>query len=291
MGAMTDTPAATLVSAWTRTRNQLRAAGVTSPVFDARLLVEAAFGVARLDILTDPHRAVDAAALARLDGLAARRVAREPLAYILGRTEFWSLPFAVSDAVLTPRPDTETVVHAAVAALPEDIPVRVLDLGAGSGVILLSILHVRPLAEGIGVDASEAALDIARANATALGLDARVRFVKGDWGAGIEGAFDLVVSNPPYIASAEIETLEPEVAIHEPRLALDGGPDGLDAYRRLMPDVARLLRPGGRFALEIGQGQGDDVIAIARAAGLVPEAVRPDLTGVGRVVIGAKPAL
>lgn len=290
MGAMTEATATTLVSAWTQTRNRLKAAGVASPVFDARLLVEAAFGVARLDILTDPHRPVDAAAIARLDELAARREAREPLAYILGRTEFWSLPFAVSDAVLTPRPDTETVVHAAVIALPEGAPTRVLDLGTGSGVILLSILHARPMAEGVGVDASEAALAIARENAMALGLDARARFVQGDWGAGLDGTFDLVVSNPPYIVSHEIDGLEPEVAVHEPRLALDGGADGLDAYRQLMPDVARLLRPGGRFALEIGLGQGDDVIALARAAGLAPEAVRPDLTGIGRVVIGAKPA-
>ena len=288
MGAMTEATAMTLVSAWTRTRNLLKAAGVASPVFDARLLVELATGVSRLDILTDPHREIPAEGVARLEALAARRAAREPLAYILGRTEFWSLPFGVTDAVLTPRPDTETVVHAALAALPEDMPVRVLDLGVGSGVILLSILHARPLAQGVGVDASAAALEVARQNAAALALDARARLITGNWGAGLEGTFDLVVSNPPYIATAEIETLDPEVAVHEPRLALDGGVDGLAAYRALMPDIFRLLRPGGRFVLEIGRGQGDDVMALARAAGLAPEGVRPDLTGIARVVIGAR---
>ena len=291
MGAMTDMPANnTLVSAWTRTRNALTAAGVASPVFDARLLVERATGVTRLDILTDPHRPVAADAMARLEALAARRVAREPLAYILGHAAFWSLNFGVSPAVLTPRPDTETVVHAALAGVPEDKPCRVLDLGAGSGIILLSILHARPLARGVGIDASPEALAIAAANAKALGLEARATFQVGDWGVGVEGPFDLVVSNPPYIATHEIDALEPEVAVHEPRLALDGGPDGLDAYRRLMPDVTRLLKPGGRFALEIGQGQGEAVIALARAAGLDPELVRPDLTGIGRVVVGARPA-
>ena len=296
MGAMTDAsapatpkPTDTLVAAWTRTRDVLKAAGVASPAYDARQLVEAAVGVVRLDILTDPYRQVAPEAGARLDALAARRAGREPLAYILGHAAFWSLDFAVGPAVLTPRPDSETVVHAALAALPEDASARVLDLGTGSGILLLSILHARPLAEGVGIDASPAALAVARANAVALGLENRAGFAASDWGAGLAGPFDLVVSNPPYIATAEIDGLDPEVAVHEPRMALDGGDDGLDAYRRLMPDVFRLLAPGGRFALEIGQGQGDAVIAIARAAGLEPELVRPDLTGIGRVVVGARP--
>lgn len=282
---------ATLVSAWSAARARLTAAGVESPVFDARLLLEAAAGVARLDILTDPHRPLDAAALARLEALVARREAREPLGYVLGRQAFWNMELAVSPAVLTPRPDTETLVHAALAALPADAPARVLDLGVGSGAILLAILRERPLAEGVGIDSSTAALDVACANAQALGLDARARFRHGDWGQGLtDNAFDLAVSNPPYIATAEIGTLAPEVAHYEPRLALDGGPDGLGAYRRLAPDLVRLLRPGGRFALEIGQGQSEAVIGIVRAAGLVPEAVRPDLAGIGRVVVGGRPA-
>lgn len=285
MGAMT----LTLVAAWTKARRALEAAGVTLPVFDARLLLEAAAEVSRLDILTDPHRPVPDEAAARLDALVARRVAREPVAYILGRKAFYALDFAVGPAVLTPRPDTETVVDAALAALPADAPVRVLDLGTGSGAILLSILASRPKATGLGVDASVDALVFAHANAAALGLSDRAAFAHGDWGRGIEGPFDLVVSNPPYIPTAQIDTLEPEVSVHEPRLALDGGADGLDAYRRLWPDVAGLLRPGGRFAVEIGQGQDRDVAALAAAAGLVVDAVRPDLAGIGRVVLGHRP--
>lgn len=279
----------TLVAIWTATRNRLKAAGVASPVLDARLLVEAAAGVARLDIVTDPYRIVPPEALRRLNALTERREAREPLAYILGAREFWSLKLAVSPAVLTPRPETETLVDAALAALAPDAPAAVLDLGTGSGAILLSVLHERPAASGVGVDISEAALAIARANAAALGLDARARFRAGDWGAGLDGPFDLVLSNPPYIPTADIDGLEPEVARHEPRLALDGGPNGLDAYRRLAPDLVRLLKPGGRFALEVGRGQAGPVLAILRAAGLEPEVVRADLAGVGRVVAGRRP--
>jgi release factor glutamine methyltransferase len=287
MGAMT----LTLVAAWTKARRALEAAGVDLPVFDARLLVEAAAEVKRLDILTDPHRLVSAEAAARLDALVARRAAREPLAYILGTKAFWSLDFAVGPAVLTPRPDTETVVEAALAALPADRAVRVLDLGVGSGAILLSILSALPLAAGVGVDASPEALVFAKANAVALGLADRAVLLHGDWGAGVEGPFDLVVSNPPYIPTGEIAGLEPEVSVHEPRLALDGGTDGLDAYRRLWPDVARLLMPGGRFAVEIGKGQGADVSALARAAGLEVEAIKHDLAGIGRVILGRKTPL
>lgn len=286
MGAMT----LTLVSAWTKARRTLEAAGIELPVFDARLLLEAAAGVGRLDILTDPHREISDAAGERLDALVARRVAREPVAYILGKKAFYALDFAVGPAVLTPRPDTEMVVEAALAALEEDAPARILDLGVGSGAILLSILSARPAATGIGVDVSPDALVFAEGNAAALGLSGRATLVHGDWGAGVSGAFDLVVSNPPYIPTDRIAGLEPEVSVHEPRLALDGGDDGLDAYRRLWPDVARLLKPGGRFCVEIGIGQGADVSALARAAGLEVEAIKPDLAGIDRVVLGRKPA-
>jgi len=287
MGAMT----LTLVSAWTKARRTLEAAGVELPVFDARLLLEAATGVSRLDILTDPHRSIADQDSARLDALVARRAAREPIAYILGRKAFYALDFAVGPAVLTPRPDTEMVVEAALAAVPEDFPADVLDLGVGSGAILLSILSARPEATGTGIDASPDALVFAESNAAALGLASRATFVHGDWGNGVLGPFDLVVSNPPYIPSGDIAGLEPEVSIHEPRLALDGGDDGLEAYRRLWPDVARLLKPGGRFCVEIGAGQGPEVSALARAAGLEVEAIKPDLAGIGRVVLGCRPAI
>ena len=287
MGAMT----LTLVSAWTKARRTLEAAGVELPVFDARLLLEAATGVSRLDILTDPHRSIADQDSARLDALVARRAAREPIAYILGRKAFYALDFAVGPAVLTPRPDTEMVVEAALAAVPEDFPADVLDLGVGSGAILLSILSARPEATGTGIDASPDALVFAESNAAALGLASRATFVHGDWGNGVLGPFDLVVSNPPYIPSGDIAGLEPEVSIHEPRLALAGGDDGLEAYRRLWPDVARLLKPGGRFCVEIGAGQGPEVSALARAAGLEVEAIKPDLAGIGRVVLGCRPAI
>lgn len=283
-------PAApTLVSAWTLTRNKLKAAGISTPVLDARALVEAATGVARLDILTDPYRPVAPAALEQLAALTARRAAREPLAYILGRRDFWSLTLSVTPDVLVPRPETETVVEAVLAAFAEQEAFSLLDLGVGSGAILLAVLSARPHATGTGVDASEGALAIAAANARRIGLADRVQLLRGDWGAALDGVYDAIVSNPPYIESEVIETLDPEVARHEPRLALDGGADGLEAYRRLLPDIARLLRRGGRFALEIGQGQEGAVIALAKAAGLVPEAVRPDLAGIGRVVTGVRP--
>ena len=287
MGAMT----LTLVSAWTKARRTLEAAGVELPVFDARLLLEAAAGVGRLDILTDPHRAITEDDAARLEALVKRRAAREPIAYILGKKAFYTLDFAVGPAVLTPRPDTEMVVEAALAALPEGQDAQVLDLGVGSGAILLSVLASRPKARGLGVDASADALVFAESNAAALGLSDRATFLHGDWGAGVDGPFDLVVSNPPYIRTGDIDGLEPEVAVHEPKLALDGGGDGLDAYRRLWPDVARLLKPGGRFCVEIGAGQGPEVSALAKAAGLEVEAIKPDLGGIGRVVLGCRPAV
>jgi release factor glutamine methyltransferase len=279
----------TLVAAWTRTRHALIAAGVGSPVLDARMLLEEAAGVSRLEIVTDPYRPVGAEVRARLEALTARRVAREPLSHILGRKDFWTLSLAVSSAVLTPRPETETLVEAALAALPPDRAARVLDLGVGSGAILLAVLSERPLAQGVGVDKSVAALAVAQANAQRLGLADRAELREGDWDAGLEGPFDLILSNPPYIASDVIPGLMPEVSRHEPLLALDGGADGLDAYRRLGPALRRLLAPGGRFALEIGQGQEAQVIVLLRGGGLLPEAVRPDLAGIGRVVVGAAP--
>jgi release factor glutamine methyltransferase len=277
---------ATLVSTWTDLRARLAAAGVETPAFDARLLLEAAEGVSRIDILTDPRREVSPAGLERLEALAVRRAAREPLAYILGKQHFWSFVMAVSPAVLTPRPDTETLVRVALELLPPGQGRRILDLGVGSGAVLLAILSERAGDTGLGIDASASALTLAAANAAALGMDMRAAFALGDWGKQLEGTFDLIVSNPPYIEAGAIETLMPEVARYEPRIALDGGGDGLDAYRALAPDVARLLAPGGGFAFEIGQGQGEAVAALAQAAGLKVLGQRADLAGIARVVYG-----
>ncbi|HWE98553.1 MAG TPA: peptide chain release factor N(5)-glutamine methyltransferase, partial [Caulobacteraceae bacterium] len=261
------------------------------PVIDARLLVEAAAEASRTDIIADPHRVLSDAQAATLDDYVARRERREPVSHILGRKGFWKIMLAVNSHVLTPRPDTETVVERALRHLPEDRAVSVLDLGVGSGAILLSILAERPAAKGLGVDVSEEALAVARENAANLGLAGRTVLLRGDWTTGLgDASFDLVVSNPPYIPSGDIAGLEPEVRDHEPRLALDGGPDGLDAYRLLAPEIMRVLKPGGRFAVEIGHDQSAAVEALFKAAGATHIETAMDLANRDRVVLGAKPA-
>ena len=276
-----------LVTAWAEARDKLRAAGVDSPVLDARLLVEAGAGVQRLDIVTDPRRELSEAQRAAIDALVARRVAREPISHILGRKAFWTFDFAVTPAVLTPRPETEFLIELALELLPKDQPRRVLDLGTGSGAILLTVLSERALAHGTGVDLSSDALAVAQGNADALGLSARAELHHGAWDADLADArFDLVLSNPPYIPSSEIEALAPEVARHEPRLALDGGADGLDAYRAMLPRLPLRLTPGGAFGFEVGAGQAEAVVKLARGAGLAVEQPRRDLAGVERVVWG-----
>lgn len=281
---------ATLVSLWAEVRQRLEAAGVDTPVLDARLLLEAGAGIARLDIITDPRRVLSDAQAAAVEALTRRRETREPISHILGRKAFWSLDLAVTPDVLTPRPETELLVHVALEMLTPGASARVLDLGLGSGAILLAVLTERPNATGVGVDASGAALAVARHNADALGLAARLTLQHGDWCLGMEGPFDLVLSNPPYIPSQEIAGLEPEVARHEPRLALDGGVDGLDAYRAILAGLPRLLAPDGGFALEVGRCQAERVEALARAQGLVTATTRMDLQGVPRVVTGKRAA-
>ena len=279
----------TLVTAWGAARDRLKAAGVDSPVMDARLLVEAGARVQRLDIVTDPRRELTVEQAQAIETLVARRVQREPLSHILGKRAFWTLELIVTPAVLTPRPETEFLVELALELLPKDQPARVLDLGTGSGAILLSVLAERPLASGVGLDLSTEALAVAHSNAEALGLTAQVEFHHGGWDAELRAPFDVVLSNPPYIPSAEIDTLEPELG-YEPRLALDGGPDGLDAYRAIAPRLKALVRPSGGFALEVGAGQADAVNALLTEAGLTPEQPRKDLAGFARVVWGRTPS-
>lgn len=276
----------TLVEVWTALRRRFEAAGIETPVIDARLLLEAGAGVSRLDIITDPRRAISAEQAAAVERLAQRREAREPVSQIIGRKGFWTFELSVTADVLTPRPDTELVVDTALEMLTGERPSKVLDLGVGSGAILLAILHERPLARGVAVDASAAALRVAQTNAKALGLDTRIDWIGGSWDSECGEGFDIVVSNPPYIPSEEIAGLEPEVARFEPRLALDGGEDGLDAYRMITPALPRLLRPGGGFVLEVGKGQAPAVAALAEAAGLSGVHARRDLAGVERVVAG-----
>jgi release factor glutamine methyltransferase len=282
----------TLVKAWGQAKARLEAAGLTGPVIDARLLVEAAADATRVDIVTDPYRLLTTEQEATLDNYLSRREHREPVSHILGRKGFWKIMLNVTSDVLTPRPDTETVVEFSLRTFPEHAAWSILDLGVGSGAILLALLAERPAARGLGIDISEDALAVARDNAAALGLAGRMALLRSDWTAGLgEGLFDLVVSNPPYIANDVIETLEPEVRDHEPRIALEGGPDGLDHYRVLAPEILRVLKPGGRFAVEIGYDQKAEVEALFRAAGAEAVQTIRDLSDRDRVVAGMKKAL
>ena len=282
----------TLVKAWNGARDRLKAAGVDSPVIDARLLLEAAAGATRADILAEPQRPLSDEEAGRLDEMVERRARREPISHILGRKGFWSIMLQVTPDVLTPRPETEMVVDEALRGFGERDRFSMLDLGVGSGAILLAILAERPAARGLGVDVSEEALAVARENAANLGLGGRAALLRGDWTSGLDGdAFDLVVSNPPYIRSGEIATLEPEVRDHEPRLALDGGADGLDAYRQLAPEILRVLKPGGRFVVEIGHDQAEAVQSLFVAARAEAVSLSQDLQGRDRIVAGSKKPL
>ena len=265
--------------------------GVADAPREAALVLRAAAGLDAKDLIVDPDAALGPAA-ERVDAYATRRAAGEPLSRIVGWREFWGLRFALSADALDPRPATETIVEAALDTFSarRGEALRVIDFGVGSGALIAALLSEFPAARGLGVDLNPGAAAQARANLAALGLADRAEIGVGDWGAGLEGEFDLIVANPPYVASGDIDGLAREVRNHDPRLALDGGADGLDAYRALAPDVARLLAPRGRFFLEVGAGQADAVQAIAAAAGLAGLATRRDLAGIERVVSGERAA-
>lgn len=279
---MTDT---TLVTAWKAATAALKAGAIDSPSIDARLLLEVATGASRTDILTDPYRALTPDQQATLDGYVQRRLRREPVSRILGKKGFWKIMLTVTPDVLSPRPDTETILDVVMLAFPPHQAFEMIDLGVGSGAILLAILAERAGAKGAGTDISSEALAVARENAANLGLDGRSTFIRTEWAAGFaDHGFDLVVSNPPYIPSGDIPGLDPEVRDHDPILALDGGPDGLEAYRELAPEIMRILKPGGVFAVEIGWDQGPQVKALFEAAGFEGVIVVKDLSDRDRVV-------
>ncbi len=265
---------------------QLAGAGVPEPLREARLLLERVAGIPRSRQLAAPDLRLAPEVVARVRAAAARRAAREPLAYITGRREFYGLDFAVGPAVLVPRPETELLVDLALARLAprRDRPLRLLDIGTGSGCILAALLYHLPRAFGIGTDLSLPALRVADANLRRHGLRQRAGLVCTRWAEAVAGPLDLVVGNPPYVATAEMAVLPPEVR-HEPRLALEAGPEGLAAFLAIVPDLPRLLAPDGLALLEIGRGQGGAVAGLARAHGLEVLEIRPDLAGVPRAVV------
>lgn len=265
---------------------RLRAAGVESPRREARLLLAHVLGLRPEEIVSGKFSLQGAQFRSRFEAVLARRAAREPLAYIIGRREFWSLDFEVGPGVLIPRPESEIMVEEALKRFPIiGAPLCVADLGTGSGCLLLAFLSERPEAEGLGVDISEDALAIARRNAASLGLDRRTQFLRNDWMSALSGTWEVIFINPPYIIEGELDGLDPEVSRYEPRAALDGGPDGLCAYRRIAGLLRPRLAPEGRVFLEVGQGQAGPVEHIFSEKGLNIEGTVFDLAGIPRCLV------
>ena len=266
---------------------RLRAAGIETPEADARILLQLALGLDEAGLVFASRATISGVQQASFDRLIERRLAGEPVARIAGNKEFWSRSFRLSADTLVPRPETETLVEAALSAFPEQsAKLRVLDLGTGSGILLAAILLERPLATGLGIDRSESALRVARKNLNALGVGKRAQFVCSDWSMALGQRFDLVVTNPPYIASDAIAALPREVREHDPRLALDGGADGLAAYRKIIAELPHLLSKQGVAVLELGIGQEQSVAALAQAKGLLVKGpARRDLGNVSRALI------
>ncbi|MDX2264926.1 MAG: peptide chain release factor N(5)-glutamine methyltransferase [Hyphomicrobiales bacterium] len=287
-------PGATVNEAVRGLTKRFAAAGLPTPALDARLIATHVLGVSRERLFLDAARTLETREADALQQAAMRRMAREPVSRITGVREFWGLPFKLAAATLDPRADSEAVVRAALnivdATAGRQACVNILDVGTGTGCLLLALLHEAPNAVGVGCDASADALATARGNAEALGLAGRASFVLSHWLGGVDGVFDLVVSNPPYVETAEIARLEPEVAAHDPHLALDGGADGLEAYAAIVPALAGRLKTGGWALFEVGSGQARAVAEIMANHGFAEIAVTRDLNGVERVVAGKSTA-
>ena len=272
--------------AMARMARAFAAAGIEDPAIDARLLLCAAARIDHVALIRDPDLPLEEAAEA-LEAMAGRRIAREPVSRILGSRGFWSLDLLVRPDVLDPRPDTETLIDAVLDLFGDrqEEPLRLADLGTGSGAIACALLDVFAQGSCVAVDLSPAACAAARENLAQCGFGSRGQVRQGSWEAALPGPYDLVVSNPPYIPSADISGLDPEVRAHDPLLALDGGTDGLAAYREIAALLPRLLAPGGAVVLEVGIGQADDVSALLNAAGLRDVSRKSDLGGIARAVI------
>lgn len=264
--------------------------GIESPELDARLLIGHALGLEHAQLVSAAARLLSPLEIDAIHALAARRLRHEPVARIISQKEFWSLPLRVSSATLVPRPETETVVEAVLSVIDSRAsrkqPLRIADLGTGTGAILFALLSELPNATGVGGDISPPALATARDNARELGLHSRSQFILSDFGAALADGFDVVVSNPPYIATPDLSALPSEVRDYDPPLALDGGSDGLDCYRRIAAESRRLVGPDGIIAVEIGAGQSAAVTAIFEAAGLeAASAPHSDLSGTPRALV------
>lgn len=274
-------------TAWRGVRDLFRRAGIETPELDARIFAEAAFGMDRLTLVNREREIATPEQLRALEALAARRLKGEPVSRIIGEKEFWGLSFRLNDATLVPRPETEMLVQRGLEVVgPLDRP-RILDLGTGTGCIAVSMLTEFSDMSAVAVDLSKDALDMARFNADRHGVGDRFETRQGSWFDPLEPGerFDLIVSNPPYIESAAIETLMVEVRDHDPRLALDGGPDGLRPYRAIAREAASFLRPGGAVLLEIGTGQGSAVTDLFAEAGFKRIEVEHDLNGHERMIV------
>jgi release factor glutamine methyltransferase len=284
-------PGMTIAAARRVMARAFRDGALDSPDLDARLLVGHALGLNHTALTANSDRPLSAEDIAILAALATRRLAHEPVARITGHKEFWSLELAVTPATLVPRPDTETVVEAALVAIADKSrPMRIADFGTGTGALLLALLSELPNATGVGTDISTPALITARNNAMQCGVASRAHFVASDYGAALRGPFDLVVSNPPYIASGEIAALDTDVRDYDPRIALDGGPSGLNGYRSLVVDARRILTPDGILVVELGASQATSVSEIMLNGGIVADAPKADLGGHFRALLG-RPAM
>ncbi len=287
-----DTELLTVTGAVRAAAAALRVAGTGTPELDARILACRASGLGRTQLITQSRSVLDPEAAATLRELVARRCNGEPIARILGQREFWGMDFLLTPAALVPRPDSETLVQAALSVIEagpgRKAPLRIADLGTGSGCLLVALLAELPAAFGVGIDISWEAVRTARENAARNGVGERSAFIAGSWAAAVTGRFDVIVTNPPYIASSELAELDVEVSEYEPRIALDGGSDGLGAYRALLPSAVQSLASDGVFLAEVGAGQAAAVTRLIVGAGLASEQAWRDLSGIDRAVSARK---